>query len=105
CFISLLATRRCFLLRLHKLINIIIVMSLRRIFIMNLNNLAIALAIGLGAIGPGIGIGIAAGQAFAAIGRNPEAEPLIRINMLIGLAFAEAIAIYALVISFLLPKG
>ncbi len=64
--------------------------------------LAIALAIGLGAIGPGIGIGIAAGNAFSAIGRNPEAEPLIRINMFIGLAFAEAIAIYALVIAFVL---
>ncbi len=71
---------------------------------MNLNTLAVALAIGLGAIGPGIGIGIAAGQAFAAIGRNPEAEPLIRINMLIGLAFAEAIAIYALVIAFILTR-
>ncbi|HKV58313.1 MAG TPA: ATP synthase F0 subunit C, partial [Ktedonobacteraceae bacterium] len=35
-------------------------------------------------------------------GRNPEAEPLIRINMFIGLAFAEAIAIYALVIAFVL---
>jgi len=33
---------------------------------------------------------------------NPEAEPLIRINMFIGLAFAEAIAIYALVIAFVL---
>jgi F-type H+-transporting ATPase subunit c len=64
--------------------------------------LGVALAIGLGAIGPGIGIGIAAGQAFNAIGRNPEAEPLIRINMFIGLAFAEAIAIYALVIAFVL---
>ncbi|HLZ81580.1 MAG TPA: ATP synthase F0 subunit C [Ktedonobacteraceae bacterium] len=69
------------------------------------NTLAVALAIGLGAIGPGIGIGIAAGQAFSAIGRNPEAEPLIRINMLIGLAFAEAIAIYALVIAFILPHA
>ena len=66
------------------------------------DSLSVALAIGLGAIGPGIGIGIAAGQAFNAIGRNPEAEPLIRINMFIGLAFAEAIAIYALVIAFLL---
>ena len=66
------------------------------------DTLAVALAIGLGAIGPGVGIGIAAGQAFNAIGRNPEAEPLIRINMFIGLAFAEAIAIYALVIAFLL---
>jgi F-type H+-transporting ATPase subunit c len=68
----------------------------------SINTLAIALAIGLGAIGPGIGIGIAAGNAFNAIGRNPEAEPLIRINMFIGLAFAEAIAIYALVIAFVL---
>ncbi len=68
----------------------------------SLTPLAIALAIGLGAIGPGIGIGIAAGNAFNAIGRNPEAEPLIRINMFIGLAFAEAIAIYALVIAFVL---
>ena len=68
----------------------------------SISTLATALAIGLGAIGPGIGIGIAAGNAFNAIGRNPEAEPLIRINMFIGLAFAEAIAIYALVIAFVL---
>ncbi len=64
--------------------------------------IGVALAIGLGAIGPGIGIGIAAGQAFNAIGRNPEAAPLIQVNMFIGLAFAEAIAIYALVIAFVL---
>src|SRR5579883_2283424 len=56
---------------------------------MNIAPLAVALAIGLGAIGPGIGIGIAAGQAFNAIGRNPEAEPLIRTNMFIGLVFAQ----------------
>ncbi|HET9920695.1 MAG TPA: ATP synthase F0 subunit C [Ktedonobacteraceae bacterium] len=67
----------------------------------NLVPLAVALAIGLGAIGPGIGIGLAAGQAFNAIGRNPEAEPLIRTNLILGLAFAEAIAIYALLIAFL----
>lgn len=67
-----------------------------------MNIIGVALAIGLGAIGPGIGIGIAAGAAFNAIGRNPEAEPLIRTNMFIGLAFAEAIAIYALVIAFIL---
>lgn len=69
---------------------------------MNIAPLAVALAIGLGAIGPGIGIGIAAGQAMNAIGRNPEAEPVIRTNMILGLAFAEAIAIYALLIAFLL---
>jgi F-type H+-transporting ATPase subunit c len=77
-------------------------LSLRRIFIMSFVPLGVALAIGLGAIGPGIGIGIAAGQAFNAIGRNPEAEPLIRTNFILGLAFAEAIAIYALLIAFLI---
>jgi F-type H+-transporting ATPase subunit c len=69
---------------------------------MNLGPLAVALAIGLGAIGPGIGVGILAGQALSAIGRNPEAEPLIRTNLFIGIAFAEAIAIYALLIAFLI---
>jgi len=88
---------------LHKInLNSSLFVLLRRFFIMDLNGLGVALAIGLGAIGPGIGIGIAAGQAFSAIGRNPEAEPLIRLNMFIGLAFAEAIAIYALVIAFVL---
>ncbi|MBV9691151.1 MAG: ATP synthase F0 subunit C [Ktedonobacteraceae bacterium] len=69
---------------------------------MDLTPLAVGLAIGLGAIGPGIGIGVAAGQAFNAIGRNPEAEPLIRTNFFIGLGFTEAIAIYALLIAFLI---
>ncbi len=67
-----------------------------------MQQLAVALAIGLGAIGPGLGIGLAAGQAVAAIGRNPEAEPQIRTNMILGLVFAEAIAIYALLIAFLI---
>ncbi|HET8913952.1 MAG TPA: ATP synthase F0 subunit C [Ktedonobacteraceae bacterium] len=69
---------------------------------MNLKQLAEALAIGLGALGPGIGIGMVANGALNAIGRNPEAEPLLRTNMLLGLVFAEAIAIYALLIAFLI---
>lgn len=64
--------------------------------------LPIALAIGMGAIGAGLAIGLGAGQAYAAIGRNPEAEPLIRINFLIGLAVSETCIIFTLVISFLL---
>lgn len=68
----------------------------------NFTPLAVALAIGLGAIGPGIGVGILAGAALNAIGRNPEAEPLIRTNLFIGIAFAEAISIYALLIAFLI---
>ena len=37
-----------------------------------------------------------------ALGRNPEAEPVIRLNMILGLAFAEAIAIYALVVALII---
>ncbi len=62
--------------------------------------LAKALAIGLGAIGPGLGIGFIGAKAMEAIGRNPEAVGKILVPMLIASAFAEAIAIYALVIAF-----
>lgn len=67
-----------------------------------MESIGIALAIGLGAIGPGIGIGIIGGKALEAIGRNPEATSKIQTNMILGIAFAEAIAIYALVISLIL---
>ncbi len=67
--------------------------------------LAAALAIGLGALGPGIGIGLLVNSALSAIGRNPEAEGQIRINMFIGIAFAEAVAIYALVVALLIGFG
>ena len=68
--------------------------------VMNLVPLAKGLAIGLGAIGPGIGVGIIGGKAVEAIGRNPEAANKVLVPMLIASAFAEAIAIYALVIAF-----
>lgn len=64
--------------------------------------LAAALAIGLGAIGPGIGIGLIGGRALEAMGRNPEAESSIRTTMILAIAFAEAVAIYALVISLII---
>jgi F-type H+-transporting ATPase subunit c len=69
---------------------------------MNITPLAVALAIGLGAIGPGIGIGIIGSRAMEAIGRNPEASPIIQTNMILSIVFTEAIAIYALVIALLL---
>ncbi len=64
--------------------------------------IATALAIGVGAIGPGIGVGLIAGKGLEAIGRNPEAENKIRTNMILGIAFAEAIAIYALVVALII---
>jgi F-type H+-transporting ATPase subunit c len=67
-----------------------------------LRYIASALAIAIGAIGPGIGIGLLVSSAMQALGRNPEAEPVIRLNMILGLAFAEAIAIYALVVALII---
>lgn len=67
---------------------------------MDLTMLAKGLAIGLGALGPGIGIGLIGAKAMEAIGRNPEASGKILVPMLLAIAFAEAVAIYALVIAF-----
>jgi F-type H+-transporting ATPase subunit c len=67
-----------------------------------LKALATAIAIGFGAVGPGLGIGLLASKAMEAIGRNPEAENKIRTNMILAMAFAEAIAIYALVIALII---
>lgn len=68
----------------------------------NLDGLAVGLAMGLGALGPGIGIGLVGMGAMQAIGRNPEAASKIQTNMILGFAFAEAVAIYALVIALIL---
>ena len=64
--------------------------------------IAAGLAMGLGAIGPGIGIGILGSKAMEAIGRNPEATGLIQTNMILGIVFTEAIAIYALVVALII---
>ena len=68
----------------------------------DLSSIGAALAIGLGAIGPGLGIGMLGKGAMEAIGRNPEAESQIRTSMILAIAFAEAIAIYALVIALII---
>ncbi|MEA1971300.1 MAG: ATP synthase F0 subunit C [Thermodesulfobacteriota bacterium] len=60
------------------------------------------LAIGIGAIGAGLGIGNAANGACNAVGRNPGVQGKIMMTMLVGMAMAESIAIYALVISLVL---
>lgn len=64
--------------------------------------LAAGLAIGLGAIGAGAGIGNAANGACQAVGRNPGVQGKIMTVMLVGMAMAESIAIYALVVSLVL---
>ena len=64
--------------------------------------LGAGLSIGLAALGTGIGMGFLVGKSVEGIARQPEAIDKIRITMIIGIAFIEALALYALVISFLL---
>lgn len=64
--------------------------------------LAKALAIGLGALGPALGIGMIGSKAVEAIGRNPESAGEVRTLMILALGFAEAVAIYALVIALII---
>ena len=59
---------------------------------------------GLAAIGPGIGIGIIFGNGVQAIARQPEAYSVIRQNMILGFALAEALALIGFVAPFVFGK-
>ncbi len=65
-------------------------------------SIATGIAIGLGLLGPGIGIGILGASAMSAIGRNPEARGAIQQNMILAIAFAEALGIYALIVAVII---
>jgi ATP synthase F0 subunit c len=54
-----------------------------------------------GALGPGLGIGLLVSGALQAIGRNPDAAGQIQTNMILGIVFTEAVAIYCLVVSLI----
>jgi ATP synthase F0 subunit c len=56
----------------------------------------------IGSLGPGLGIGLLVQGAMEAIGRNPDAAGQIQTNMILGIAFAEAVAIYALVVALII---
>ena len=60
------------------------------------------LAVGIGMIGPGIGIGMIGSGALNALSRNPEARGPIQQNMILAIAFTEAIAKYSLVVAILI---
>ncbi len=61
-----------------------------------------AFTMAIGTIGPAIAIGMIGAAALMAMARNPENSDKIQIAMIIAIAFAEAIAIYALVIALIL---
>ena len=65
-------------------------------------SIAMALAAGVGVLGPGIGIGLLVSRALEAIGRNPEASGKIQSTMILGIVFVEALAIFALVVAFII---
>ena len=68
----------------------------------SISDVGAAIAIGLGALGPGLVIGMLASKAMESLARNPEAAGPIQQNMILAIAFAEAIAIYALVVAVII---
>lgn len=56
----------------------------------------------IGAAGAGVGIGLSVQGALGGMARNPDAYGNLLTNMILGIAFSEAIAIYCLVIAFLM---
>ena len=66
------------------------------------NDLIVGLTIAIGGIGPALAIGLIVSKALESIGRNPEAAAKIQTVMILGVAFAEAIAIYSLVTALIL---
>lgn len=56
--------------------------------------------IAIGGFGPAIAVGLIGMKAMESIGRNPESSAKLLVPMLLGMAFAEAIAIYALLLAF-----
>ncbi|MFA4995996.1 MAG: ATP synthase F0 subunit C [Patescibacteria group bacterium] len=67
-----------------------------------MSSLATAAAIALGAIAPAIAIGMIGSKGVEAIGRNPEAAGKVQGPMILAIAFAEAVAIYALVVALII---
>lgn len=65
-------------------------------------NFVVGFTIALGGMGPAIAIGLIVAKALEALGRNPEAAARIQTVMILGIAFAEAIAIYSLVVALIL---
>ena len=56
----------------------------------------------IGTIGAGAGIGIVVSGAVQGMARNPDASGNLLTNMILGIAFAEAVAIYCLVVALLI---
>ena len=60
------------------------------------------LTMAIGGIFPAFAIGWMTARAMEALGRNPEAAGAIRVILVLAIAFAEAIAIYSLVVALII---
>jgi F-type H+-transporting ATPase subunit c len=72
---------------------------------MDVNSIKIlgtAIAIGMGTVVPALAIGLIGSKSVDAIGRNPEAASKVQTMAILAIAFAEAIAIYALVVALII---
>lgn len=67
----------------------------------SVKNMATAMTIVLGVVFPALAIGKIGAHGLDAIGRNPEAANKVQTAMILAIAFAEAIAIYALVVALI----
>jgi F-type H+-transporting ATPase subunit c len=63
---------------------------------------AMMATIAIGTIAPAISMGMIASKGLDSIGRNPETENAIRTTMVLGIAFVESIAIFALVVALII---
>lgn len=68
----------------------------------DMKNISVAITMAVGGFAPALAIAIIGSKAMEAIGRNPEAASKIQTNLVLGFAFAEAIAIYSLVVALIL---
>ena len=64
--------------------------------------LATAIVVGAGVLGPAIGVGMIGSKAMEAIGRNPDASGKVVSNMILAIAFAEALGIFAILVGFII---
>jgi F-type H+-transporting ATPase subunit c len=66
------------------------------------SDIIVGATIALGSMVPAFAIGLIVSKALEAIGRNPEAAAKVQTVMILGVAFAEAIAIYSLVVALII---
>ncbi len=66
---------------------------------------ATAIAIGVGSIAPALAMGMIGSKAMESIGRNPESTAAVQTNMILAIAFAESVIIFAFVIAIMIKFG